>query len=283
MREAGFFIAGFLFLMLLSSSTRGELYSVGSLSFTVTANGDAQVTQTLTNIDVRTPSLNVTIYAKAPQSLIITDTSGQILRSSPNYYGQYANYTIDTLGASSVLIQYDSNELVNQSGGVWNFSIDTAYNYTLILPSQVTASPTPNPISRTIDPSGLTILTMPAGKSHVDYVFDVVSGSPLTSPLIGGILGVSGGSLATYIIIRRRKDRKIDSGRVIRAHPELRGEEQEVVNFLAQRKGEAMESEIREAFEKIPKTTMWRMLKRVEEAEVVTLEKAGNQNRVKLR
>jgi uncharacterized membrane protein len=283
MREAGFFLVGIFVLALLSAPARGDLYSVGSLSFTVASNGDAQVTQTLTNIDVRTPSVNVTIYAKTPQNLVATDNGGQILRYFPYYYGQYSNYTIDTLGASSVLIQYDTSELVNQSGGVWNFSIDTAYNYTLTLPAMITASPTPNAIGSVKDPSGLTILTMAAGKSHVVYVFDVASGTALTSPLIGGILGVSGGSLATYLIIRRRKERKIDSGRVIRAHPELRGEEQEVVNFLAQKNGEAMESEIREAFEKIPKTTMWRLLKRLEEAEVVTLEKAGNQNRVKLK
>jgi uncharacterized membrane protein len=283
MREGSFFLAGILLLMLLSSSARGDLFSVGSLSFNVTPNGDAQVTQTLTNIDVRTPSINVTIYAKSPQNLVVTDTNGQILHDSPNYYGQYTNYSIDSLGASSILIQYDTLELVNESGGVWIFSIDTAYNYTLILPAMITASPTPSALASTKDPSGLTILTMPAGKSHVDYVFEAASNNPLTNPFVGGALGISGGSLATYLVIRRKRDRKIDSGRVIRAHPELRSEEQEVVNFLAQKKGEAMESEIREAFEKIPKTTMWRMLKRLEDAEIVTLEKAGNQNRVKLR
>ncbi len=283
MREVRLLLTGLLLLALLSSPAHGELYSVGSLSFNITPDGDTHVTQTLTNIDLQTPSVNITIYAKTPQNLVVTDTNGQLLSYSPYYYGEYTNYTIDTLGTSSVLIQYDTNELVNQSGEVWNFSINTAYNYTLTLPPIVTSFPTPNALASFKDPSGLTILTMPAGKSHVSYIFDVVSGPPLTTPLIGGILGISGGSVATYLVIRRRKERKIDSERVIRAHPELRGEEQAVVNFLAQRNGEAMESEIREAFEKIPKTTMWRMLKRLEEAEVVTLEKAGNQNRVKLR
>ncbi len=283
MRQLRLLLAGLLLLTLLSSPAHGELYSVGSLSFSITPDGDTHIMQTLTDIDVQTPSVNVTIYAKTPQNLVASDTNGQLLNYSPSYYGQYTNYTIDTLGTSSVLIQYDTNELVTQSGGVWNFSIDTPYNYTLTLPATVTSFPTPNALASFKDSSGLTILTMPAGKSHVSYIFDVVSGSPLTTPLIGGIMGVSGGSVVTYLFIRRKKERKVDSARVIRAHPELRGEEQAVVNFLAQRNGEAMESEIRDAFEKIPKTTMWRMLKRLEEAEVVTLEKAGNQNRVKLR
>lgn len=258
---------------------------MASLSFSLDANGNAHVTETLTDVNVTTPSINVTIYAKAPQNLIITDNSGQFLPYSPNYYAQYTNYSIDTLGASSVLIVYDTQELTNQSAGVWNFFITTTYNYTLVLPANVApSSTTPNPLARNTDPSGQTILTMPAGRSHVVYVFNN-GGSPTTfaGPLIGGILGISGGSIATYMVIRRGRSRKVDSEKVLQAHPELRADEQEVVSFLAQRKGEAMESEIREAFQKIPKTTMWRLLKRLEEAEVVTLEKVGNQNRVRLR
>ncbi len=284
MKEARLILAGILLLILLPNLTRASSYSVGSLSFSLAANGNAHVTQTLTDVNVTTPSINVTIYAKTPQNLIMTSTGGQFLRYSPYYFGQYTNYTIDTLGASSVLIQYDTPELTNQSAGVWNFSINTAYNYTLVLPANVTAFPTPNPLARSTDPAGQTILTMPAGRSSVSYFFDTLAGpSQYTLPLFGVIMGVSGGSLATYMIVRRGKSRKTDSQKVLRAHPELRAEEQDVVSFLAQRNGEAMESEIREAFERIPKTTMWRLLKRLEEAEVVTLEKAGNQNRVKLR
>ncbi len=284
MKEARIIFAGILLLILLPNLIRASSYSVGSLNFSLAANGNAHVTQTLTDVNVMTPSINVTIYAKTPQNLIMTSTGGQFLRYSPYYFGQYTNYTIDTIGASSVLIQYDTSELTNQSAGVWNFSINTAYNYTLVLPASVTSFPTPKALARSTDPAGQTILTMPAGRSSVSYFFDNVAGLPqYTLPLIGLIMGVSGGSLATYVVVRRGRSRKADSQKVLRAHPELRAEEQDVVSFLAQRNGEAMESEIREAFEKIPKTTMWRLLKRLEEAEVVTLEKAGNQNRVKLR
>ena len=284
MKEARLFFAGILLLILLPTLTEAFPYAVGSLSFSLAANGSAHVSQTLTDVNVTTPSINVTIYAKTPQNLIMTSTGGQFLRYSPYYFGQYTNYSVDTVGASSVLIQYDTMELTNQSAGVWNFSINTAYNYTLVLPAGVTSFPNPSPISRSTDPAGQTILTMPAGRSSVSYFFDAIVGlSQYTLPVIGVIMGVSGGSFATYMVVRRGRSRKTDSQRVIRAHPELRAEEQDVVSFLAQRNGEAMESEIREAFQKIPKTTMWRLLKRLEEAEVVTLEKAGNQNRVKLR
>lgn len=286
MREARSLIAGILLLALLPSLTQASLYSVSSLNFSLAIDGNAHVTQTLTNVDVRAPSINVTIYAKTPENLIITEASGQFLHYSPYYYGRYSNYTVDTLGASSVLIEYDTQELTGKSAGLWNFSVNTAYNYTLVLPSGVTAFPTPKPLAISFDPSGQTVLTMPPGRSEVDYVFDTGSNPSIFSgPLIGGIIGISGGSAATYIVIRRgrRRSRKVDAEKILRAHPELRKEEQEVVNFLSQRNGEAMESEIREAFEKIPKTTVWRMLKRLEEAEVVTLQKVGNQNRVKLR
>ncbi len=284
MKEARLILAGILLLMLLPHLTGASYFAVGSLSFSLAANGNAHVTETLTDVNVTTQSINVTIYAKTPQNLIMTSTGGQFLRYSPYYFAQYTNYTVDTVGASSVLIQYDTLDLTNQTAGVWNFSINTAYNYTLILPANVTPFPNPTPLARSTDPAGQTILTMPAGRSSVSYFFDTIAGlSQYTLPLIGVVIGISGGSFATFAVIRRNRSRKTDSQKVIRAHPELRAEEQEVVSFLAQRNGEAMESEIREAFAKIPKTTMWRLLKRLEEAEVVTLEKAGNQNRVKLR
>ncbi len=288
MREARLILAGLLLLMFLPNLTRASLYTTGSLTFSLAPDGNAHVTQTLTDIDVRTISINVTIYSKTLQNmnLIITDTNGQFLHYSPNFYSQYTNYSIDTLGATSVYIQYDTYYLTTQSAGIWNFSIASAYNYTLILPLNVIASASPTPIASYSDPSGQKVFTMPAGNSEVTYYF-LATATPttFTAPLMVGILGIAGGSAATYIIFHRnrRNNRKADSGKIMRAHPELRPEEQGVVNFLAQRNGEAMESEIREAFPNIPKTTIWRMLKRLEEAEVLSLEKVGNQNRVQLK
>ena len=84
-------------------------------------------------------------------------------------------------------------------------------------------------------------------------------------------------------------DSQIDSsilsrivGNILVEKPHLRPEDQEVLKFLAEKEGAAFESEIRSKFE-LPKTTIWRLVKRLEREELVEIRKAGGQNLIKLR
>ena len=84
-------------------------------------------------------------------------------------------------------------------------------------------------------------------------------------------------------------DSQIDSsilshivGNILIEKPHLRPEDQEVLKFLAEKEGAAFESEIRSKFQ-IPKTTIWRLVKRLEREELVEIRKAGGQNLIKLR
>ncbi len=84
-------------------------------------------------------------------------------------------------------------------------------------------------------------------------------------------------------------DSQIDSsvlshivGNILVERPHLRPEDQEVLKFLAEKEGAAFESEIRTKFQ-IPKTTIWRLVKRLEREELVEIRKAGGQNLIKLR
>jgi hypothetical protein len=71
-------------------------------------------------------------------------------------------------------------------------------------------------------------------------------------------------------------------GNILVEKPHLRPEDQEVLKFLAEQEGAAFESEIRSKFQ-IPKTTIWRLVKRLEREELVEIRKAGGQNLIKLR
>jgi hypothetical protein len=88
---------------------------------------------------------------------------------------------------------------------------------------------------------------------------------------------------------RTISDSQIDSsmlsnivGNILVERPHLRPEDQEVLKFLAEKEGAAFESEIRSKFQ-IPKTTIWRLVKRLEREELVEIRKAGGQNLIKLR
>jgi hypothetical protein len=65
--------------------------------------------------------------------------------------------------------------------------------------------------------------------------------------------------------------------------PQLKLEDQQVLRFLAQNQGAAFESEIRNHFQELPKTTIWRLIKRLEREDCIEIRKAAGQNLIKLR
>ena len=71
-------------------------------------------------------------------------------------------------------------------------------------------------------------------------------------------------------------------GKILEEKPHLRPEDRQVLNFLVEKEGAAFESEIRSKFQ-LPKTTIWRLVKRLEREELVEIRKAGGQNLIKLR
>jgi uncharacterized membrane protein len=52
--------------------------------------------------------------------------------------------------------------------------------------------------------------------------------------------------------------------------------------YLAEKDGAAFESELRNKF-LLPKTTIWRLVKRLEREGLIEIRKAGGQNLIKLR
>ncbi|MDQ6668950.1 MAG: hypothetical protein M3Y53_12100 [Thermoproteota archaeon] len=70
--------------------------------------------------------------------------------------------------------------------------------------------------------------------------------------------------------------------RILAERPHLRPEDQRVLKYLAEKDGAAFESEVRNKF-LLPKTTIWRLVKRLEREELIEIRKAGGQNLIKLR
>jgi uncharacterized membrane protein len=69
---------------------------------------------------------------------------------------------------------------------------------------------------------------------------------------------------------------------LILGHPDLKREDREVLYFLAHNEGAAFEGEIRTKF-LLPKTSIWRLVKRLERLELIEIVKVGGQNLIKLK
>jgi uncharacterized membrane protein len=65
------------------------------------------------------------------------------------------------------------------------------------------------------------------------------------------------------------------------AHPTLRMDDKEVIRFLAETGGEAFAAEIRERFD-VPRTSLWRMIRRLEGEGIVDVEAIGGQSLVRI-
>lgn len=69
---------------------------------------------------------------------------------------------------------------------------------------------------------------------------------------------------------------------LIPGYPDLKREDREVLYFLARNEGAAFEGEIRTNF-LLPKTSIWRLVKRLERLELIEIVKVSGQNLIKLK
>ena len=74
----------------------------------------------------------------------------------------------------------------------------------------------------------------------------------------------------------------LDSETIFQAKPDLRDDDKEIINFLSANGGQAYESELRKKF-LLPRTTMWRAVKRLERHGIIEIVKKDLQNIVKLK
>ena len=125
--------------------------------------------------------------------------------------------------------------------------------------------------------------------------------TPVNSPDNLSIYILTGGIITAAVtgIIIMRKTRKSNSiitsneilnnnyippekETIYRLKPELRQDDKEIIAFISEKGGQVYESELRKKF-LMPRTTMWRAVKRLEREDIVEIEKVDQQNLIKLR
>jgi len=211
---------------------------------------------------------------------------------------------IQTFGSSVITIEYDIHDLVSKQGRLWTFSLDSGTDFTLLLPkNSAIVGMTNLPINMELI-NEQNQLTLSSGSTEIDYFF---STNTIVNPIentqnekdyslyviIGGIIIII---LASIIIIIRNKQKNVkvinevikiqkndvlDLETIFKLKPDLREDDKELVKFIFNNNGQALESELRKKFLQ-PRTTMWRAVKRLEREGVIEIEKKDLQNLVKL-
>jgi len=215
---------------------------------------------------------------------------------------------IETFGSSIITIEYDIHDLVSKQGRIWTFSLDAPSDFTLLLPkNSAIVGMTNLPINMEII-NDQNQLTLSIGDTEIDYLFSttpiisdpIVSDTltPQTDYLTYALVGrVVAASIAGIAIVIRSKQKTakpeqvqesiqkietVTAETIFKLKPDLREDDKEIVKFIANNGGQALESELRKKFLQ-PRTTMWRAVKRLEREGVIVIEKKDLQNLVKLR
>ncbi|MCW8802130.1 MAG: hypothetical protein OQK81_02125 [Candidatus Bathyarchaeota archaeon] len=86
----------------------------------------------------------------------------------------------------------------------------------------------------------------------------------------------------TELVKPEPKKRNIDIERIFAGHKDLLPEEKQAIQFLADNNGEAFEADLYD-YVKLPRTTTWRMVKRLKGMNIITVTKFRRQNLVRIK
>jgi uncharacterized membrane protein len=280
-----------LFLLTLSLPTVANVYAesqfeVEAMDLTVYRDGLVHVKQTLTVNEVY-PEILLTLFSSSIENIIVLDEN----QTSVDYELNGVNLIVFTLGASRIVLEYDTAALTMKEAEVWTLVLDNPYNLTVFLPKNSTViylSQMPKAIET--EGAGITMSLYP-GPWEISYVVpllpqDEQQGNDGPSPfpneyLYIAIAATAAVALSAFVILWRRKKPSVE--KLVKANPQLMKEDQDVLDYLVEKGGKAFEAEIRERFPDMPRTSLWRLVRRLERLEIVEVKKIGLENQVALK
>ena len=282
-----------LIIMAISMPIQNTFGTVRTLDLIIYPDGTTHVSSEIST-DPFEPDFTVELFGPTIDNFVAEDENGFLL--SANIEENIA--VVETLGTSTISINYDIHDLVSKEGRIWSFEINSPIEYSLLMPNNIViVGMSTYPLNlQTINEQSQLLL--PSGPVEINYFFGVSELPPPLSNnteqnfdnsiyLIGGGIAVVGAIAA--ILIKRSKitltkkipetitnqkivEKPLDVETIIEQIPELREDDKELISFISTNGGQAYESELRKKFLQ-PRTTMWRAVKRLERYGIVEIKK----------
>ena len=299
-------IAG-LVVVAIGMPMQTSFSSTRTLELTMYPDGSTHVSTQL-DVDTLSPDFVINLFGPSVDNFVAVGEDGFLLSSEIIENSA----TIDTLGSSSITVDYDIHDLISKEGRVWTFSLDSSSDYTLLMPSNsiiVGMSSIPKNME-IIDEQ--TKLELSSGPTEINYILETLP-NPMDTPqitpsittedytvpiVLGGLIaaGVAGvtiivqrnksklsqSKIQTQIISKKQPEEKIDPQTIFDFRPDMREDDKKIVKFISENGGKVFESELRKKFLQ-PRTTMWRAVKRLERLGVIEIDKKDLQNLVILK
>jgi len=239
------------------------------------------------------PTITVSMLTESFENLVIVDN-----RDLPLEYSiSNGSLTVYSLGANQVNLSYFTQDLTSKTGKYWTLQVEVTLNATFILPENASIISL-NKIPELIESfNDKVVIIMPPGLIEITYIpaYSIPGssqGSEVPWPLIA-VVGVLLSIFVLVIIIWYLKQKKmktaenaeetvVDLEKLFGREKHLRKEEIQVIHLLAEKNGIAFEAELYEKLD-LPRTTTWRLLKRLETMEIVDIRKSRRQNIVSIK
>ncbi|MDK2913785.1 MAG: hypothetical protein PWQ79_700 [Thermococcaceae archaeon] len=306
----------FISIMLLST-TAPLIHSqeVQSLTLTVYEDGYVLVNETITTVNY-TVVLEVPLLGEHVEGILAVDERGEVLPVEI----EGGNATVYFEDSQLITLSYYTPDLTSKEGPVWTLSLESPVPVRILLPADaviVDLSSIPLEIKGTtvLMPAGNVTVSYVLEGAGATYTTGSGGDSYTTSGANAGISQSSapqkGGSssvlkfagvlvllgllaLGAYFYFQRnrtqippqdfpRSEEALERIRErIESIDDLNDDERGALIFLLENGGKAPQAKIRKALG-IPKSTAWRMFRRLEERGLVRVYRLGRENWVELR
>ena len=296
-----------LILLAMSVPLQHSFGSTRTLDFSLFPDGSTHVTYSLES-DPFLPDTEVSLYGDSFENLVVQDENEFLLTT------QYENniLQVETLGSSNILINYDTYSLISKDGKIWSFEVNSPVEFNVIMPeNSVIVGMSTFPIDMGIE-SDRTKILLPSGMAEITYFLAVAESSQVLSPVeetpvsqdedntiiyaVGVAIAVIAVGVAITMKMRgkskpvittspqstmttAKEEESFDIGKAM-DKPDLREDDKEIIKFIHENGGSALESDLRKKF-LLPRTTMWRAVKRLERHGLIDITKKDQQNLIK--
>ena len=294
-----------VFVLILLAMSVPLQHSFGSnltLDLFLFSDGSTHVTYSLES-DPFLPDTEVSLYGDSFENLVVEDENGFPLTAQ----SENNILEVETLGSSNILINYDTYSLVSKDGKIWSFEIDSPVEFNVIMPqNSIIVGMSTFPIDMDVG-TDRTKFLLPSGIAEITYFLAVAESSQILpseeiiqknndNSMIFVAVGVVAIAVIAAIAIKMRNKPKqiVPTSRTtvletkepfniekVLEMPDLREDDKEIIKFIHENGDSALESDLRKKF-LLPRTTMWRAVKRLERHGLIEITKKDLQNLIKL-
>lgn len=165
-------IAACFLLLTLSSFIQYAISTPKVLEFTIYADGTTHVFYQ-TDVDPQSPDFTLNLVSTNIDDLVVQDENGTLLSSKAD--GD--NVIVQTLGASTIKVDYDTPDQISKNGKTWTFKINSPIAYSILLPKDtVIVGMSTSPLNMQIV-DGQSLISLPSGSSDINYIFGSIGTS----------------------------------------------------------------------------------------------------------